>query len=240
MVSGDRAFPGAGCDDEPSREDDDPDYEYFHCGAVYFQCDQWAGIADQIMLKAGIFKFILANRPFAVTMADVYGYDNMANLGTCIFIIILVYFIFNHPKYHSLRQTEIQPYRSITCGRRFWWACWLLSSRQASVWSTPWGERWFSQTLRRRKWPIAGTVNITDTAQILQTFTADGDYLTDIRIRVGMHNRIKRFDNRGDGERQCDSGGDLPGTGGYAFHGEGRIHVSDCEGEDTRRARKRL
>lgn len=35
-----------------------------------------------------------------------------------------------------------------------------------------------------------GTVNITDTAQILQTFTADGDYLTDIRIRVGMHNRI--------------------------------------------------
>lgn len=159
--------------------------------ALYiFSVNQWAGIADQIMLKAGIFKFILGDRPFAVTMADVYGYDNMANLGTCIFIIILVYFIFNHPKYHSLRQTEVQPYMINYLRTAFLVGvlAFVIPAGVCMVHAMR-GEVIFTDTTETEV-ADCGTVNITDTAQILQTFTADGDYLTDIRIRVGMHNRI--------------------------------------------------
>lgn len=159
--------------------------------ALYiFSVNQWTGIADQTMLTAGIFKFVLGDRPFAVTMADVYGYDNMVNLGTCIFIITLVYFIFNHPKYHSLRRTEIQPYMINYLRVAFLTGvlAFVIPAGICMVHAMN-GEVIFKNNTEIQV-SDCETVNITDSAEIVQTFIADGEYLTDISIRVGMHNRI--------------------------------------------------
>lgn len=159
--------------------------------ALYiFSVNQWAGIADQTMMTSGIFKFILGDRTFATTMADVYGYNNMEYLGTCIFIIIMVYFIFNHPKYHSLRQTEIQPYMInylrvafLTGVLAFVLPAGICMAHAMN------GEVVFEDNTETET-ADCGTVNITEMGEIKQTFTADGDYLTDISVRLGMHNRI--------------------------------------------------
>ncbi len=159
--------------------------------ALYiFSVNQWQGIVDQTMLTAGIFKFILKDKSFAVTMADVYGYDNMVNLGTCIFIIILAYFIFNHPKYHSLRRTEIQPYMINYLRVAFLTGvlAFVVPAGICMVHAVR-GEVVFADNTQIEA-KDCETVNITDSARILQNFTADGEYLTDIYIRLGMHNRI--------------------------------------------------
>ncbi len=123
-------------------------------------------------------------------MADVYGYSNLVNLGTCIFVILLVFFVFNHPKYQTVRKTEIPDYMMNYLRVTF------LAG--AAAFPDPRGN--LSGIRRARRGGFAdntqveaadcGTVNITDTAGVRQVFTADGDVIESIRVRFGMHNRI--------------------------------------------------
>lgn len=159
--------------------------------ALYvFSVNQWPGITDQIMLKQGVFKFLIGSRPFATTMADVYGYNAMVNLATCLFIIILIFFVFNHPKYLSLRHTEILPYmiNYIRVAFLVGFFAFVIPAGICTVHAMR-GDMIFRDNTDMEA-AECYTVNITNEETIKQTFEADGNYLTSFSIRLGMHNRI--------------------------------------------------
>lgn len=159
--------------------------------ALYiFSVNQWRGIADQTMMKSGIFKFLIGERSFATSMADVYGYSNLVNLGTCIFVILLVFFVFNHPKYQTVRKTEVPDYMMNYLRVTFLaGAAAFLIPAGICLASAVRGEVVFADNTQVEA-ADCGTVNITDTAGVRQVFTADGDVIESIRVRFGMHNRI--------------------------------------------------
>ncbi len=159
--------------------------------ALYiFSVNQWSGIADQEMLKGGIFKFLIGDNSFAVTMADVYGYNNLQTLGTLIFIIMLLFFVFNHPKYHTLRRGEVLPY-TINYFRVAFLVGFFTFMIPALVClkSAASGETIFTDNTSVEI-EECQPVDLTYEDSVSQTFVADGNYVTDISIKVGMHNRI--------------------------------------------------
>ena len=123
-------------------------------------------------------------------MADVYGYSNLVNLGTCIFVILLVFFVFNHPKYQTVRKTEVPDYMMNYLRVTFLaGAAAFLIPAGICLASAVRGEVVFADNTQVEA-ADCGTVNITDTAGVRQVFTADGDVIESIRVRFGMHNRI--------------------------------------------------
>lgn len=159
--------------------------------ALYmFSVNQWKGIADQTMLKSGIFKFLIGERSFATSMADVYGYSNQVNLGTCIFVILLVFFVFNHPKYQTVRKTEVPDhmmnYLRVTFLAGV--AAFLIPAGICLV-SVVRQEVIFASNTQVKA-DECETVNLTDAKSVRQVFTADGDVIESIKVRFGMHNRI--------------------------------------------------
>lgn len=159
--------------------------------ALYvFSVNQWPGITDEIMMRRGILKYLVGDRPFATSMADVFGYDSMINLATCMFIILLIFFIFNHPKYLSLRHTEIPKYmiNYIRVAFLIGFFAFMIPAGVCVAHAMR-GDIVFMDNTDVEV-DECYTVNITDSASIKQTFQADGDYLTSLKIRLGMHNRI--------------------------------------------------
>ena len=159
--------------------------------ALYmFSVNQWKGIADQTMLKSGIFKFLIGEQSFATSMADVYGYSNQVNLGTCIFVILLVFFVFNHPKYQTVRKTEVPDhmmnYLRVTFLAGV--AAFLIPAGICLV-SVVRQEVIFASNTQVKA-DECETVNLTDAKSVRQVFTADGDVIESIKVRFGMHNRI--------------------------------------------------
>lgn len=51
------------------------------------------------MLKYGVFKYILKEQNFAIAMHRLYGYNDITMLASWITGILIIYFVFSHPKY---------------------------------------------------------------------------------------------------------------------------------------------
>ncbi len=159
--------------------------------ALYiYTVNQWPGITDQEMLRSGIFKFLIRDNAFAVSMADIYPHSNQQTCATLIFIILLLFFIFNHPKYHTLRRNEISKYMINYIRVAFLVGAFgFLIPAFACLNSVADGEIIFADNTSVEV-ADCETVDLTYNSSVEQTFVADGDYVTDIWIRVGMHNRI--------------------------------------------------
>ena len=110
VVSGYDSVPGTQHLPKQERQDVRADHEYIYRGPLYLQCESVERHRRSDDDEKRIFKFLIGERSFATSMADVYGYSNLVNLGTCIFVILLVFFVFNHPKYQTVRKTEIPDY----------------------------------------------------------------------------------------------------------------------------------
>ena len=64
-------------------------------------------IADQALFLQGVFKYALIDTGFTMNMSEVYVYDDVSMLSSCIMGILLIFFLFNHPKYHLLDVKEV-------------------------------------------------------------------------------------------------------------------------------------
>lgn len=65
-----------------------------------FTVNYFVNNVDQIMLYNGIFKWILQGKIFVIGMNSVYVYNNISMLCSVMTGLLLLYFVFNHPKYH--------------------------------------------------------------------------------------------------------------------------------------------
>ena len=69
--------------------------------ALYIFCSQ--SMVDEKVLNMGIFKYILKDREFAVRMWDLYMFHDEELLCTAMWVVLLIYVVFGHPRFHTKR-----------------------------------------------------------------------------------------------------------------------------------------
>ena len=73
--------------------------------AMYIFCSQ--NMVDERVLNGGILKYILKDRTFAVRMWDLYRFHDEELLCTAMWIVLLLYVVFGHPRYHKKKGSII-------------------------------------------------------------------------------------------------------------------------------------
>ena len=73
--------------------------------ALYIFCSQ--NLVDEQVMNYGILKYILPGQQFAVRMWDLYMFHDEKMLCSAMWVVLLVYVVFGHPKYHIRKGTEI-------------------------------------------------------------------------------------------------------------------------------------
>lgn len=73
--------------------------------ALYIFCSQ--NLVDEQIMNYGILKYILPGQQFAVRMWDLYMFHDEKMLCSAMWVVLLVYVVFGHPKYHIRKGTEI-------------------------------------------------------------------------------------------------------------------------------------
>ena len=73
--------------------------------AMYIFCSQ--NMVDERVLNGGILKYILKDRTFAVRMWDLYRFHDQELLCTAMWIVLLLYVVFGHPRYHKKKGSII-------------------------------------------------------------------------------------------------------------------------------------
>ena len=73
--------------------------------ALHIFCSQ--NLVDEQIMNYGILKYILPGQQFAVRMWDLYMFHDEKMLCSAMWVVLLVYVIFGHPKYHIRKGTEI-------------------------------------------------------------------------------------------------------------------------------------
>ena len=73
--------------------------------AMYIFCSQ--NMVDERALNGGILKYVLKDRTFAVRMWDLYRFHDEELLCTAMWIVLLLYVVFGHPRYHKKKGSMI-------------------------------------------------------------------------------------------------------------------------------------
>lgn len=73
--------------------------------ALYIFCSQ--NVVNEQVMNFGVLKYILPSQDFAVRMWDLYGFHDEKMLCSAMWVVLLVYAVFGHPKYHVRKGTEI-------------------------------------------------------------------------------------------------------------------------------------
>ena len=73
--------------------------------AMYIFSSQ--SMVDERVLNGGILKYILKDREFAVRMWDLYRFHDQELLCTAMWIVLVLYVVFGHPRYHSRKGSAI-------------------------------------------------------------------------------------------------------------------------------------
>lgn len=136
------------------------------------------------VLNCGIFKYILPSQEFAVRMWDVYMFHDEELLCTAMWIVMLVYVVFGHPKYHNRKGTVI--------ARGFVWQIRSAFLFGVLAYVVPMGicalsmiqgKIVFLDSSQRDLEPN-NVIAVEEGSTVRQEFVADGEELTDIKIRV--------------------------------------------------------
>ena len=64
-------------------------------------------MVDERVLNSGILKYILKDREFSVRMWDLYGFHDQELLCTAMWVVLMIYVVFGHPRYHSRKGNVI-------------------------------------------------------------------------------------------------------------------------------------
>lgn len=72
--------------------------------ALYIFCSQ--NLVDEQVMNYGILKYILPGQQFAVRMWDLYMFHDEKCLCSAMRVVLLVYVVFGHPKYHIRKRNR--------------------------------------------------------------------------------------------------------------------------------------
>ena len=150
--------------------------------AMYIFCSQ--SMVDERVLNGGILKYILKDRNFAVRMWDVYRFHDQELLCTAMWIVLLLYVVFGHPRYHKKKGSIISRglVWQIRAAFLFGVAAFVLPM-SVCVMGVLQGKTVFFDNSRQNM-EMENVVMLERDHPIIQEFTVSGNKISDIKIRV--------------------------------------------------------
>lgn len=150
--------------------------------AMYIFCSQ--SMVDERVLNSGILKYVLKDREFAVRMWDLYRFHDQELLCTAMWIVLVIYVVFGHPRYHS-RKGRIMAKGlvwQIRAAFLFGVAAFVVPMSVCAMGVLQGKVNFFDNS--RQNMEMENVVRLEENQPVVQEFTADGTTLSDIRIRV--------------------------------------------------------
>mgnify|MGYP000434069289 FL=1 len=150
--------------------------------AMYIFCSQ--SMVDERVLNSGILKYILKDREFAVRMWDIYRFHDQELLCTAMWIVLVIYVVFGHPRYHS-RKGEVVAKGLIWQIRSaflFGVAAFVIPMLVCAMGVLQGKVNFFDNS--RQNMEMENVVMLEENQPVVQEFTADGTTLSNIKIRV--------------------------------------------------------
>lgn len=141
------------------------------------------------LLERGVFKYLIPSS-WAVKMSDFYSYNNQNYLFTCIWVILLVYFVLSHPRFIQTDKKVIEPDTmvNIRINMLVGIAAWSIPS-VLCLFSAIKGEYLMvnnGQTDSNMPIAIAGDTVIT------QTFSNTAEEIYDVQLFIGNYGRVNQ------------------------------------------------
>ena len=150
--------------------------------AMYIFCSQ--SMVDERVLNGGILKYILKDRNFAVRMWDVYRFHDQELLCTAMWIVLLLYVVFGHPRYHKKKGSIISRglVWQIRAAFLFGVAAFVLPMSVCAMGVLQGKTVFFDNS--RQNMEMENVVMLERDHPIIQEFTVSGNKISDIKIRV--------------------------------------------------------
>lgn len=193
--------------------------------AMYIFCSQ--SMVDERVLNGGILKYLLKDRTFAVRMWDLYRFHDQELLCTAMWIVLLLYVVFGHPRYHKNKGSVIS--KGLVWQIRTAFVIGVaafvvpMSVCAAGVFQ---GKVVFTDNSRQNM-EMDNVVMLERDCPIVQEFKADGKELSNIKIRTyvesgaGLYNMKVTIREKESGEVIYESEGDTynltENTGLYSY-----------------------
>ena len=193
--------------------------------AMYIFCSQ--SMVDERVLNGGILKYLLKDRTFAVRMWDLYRFHDQELLCTAMWIVLLLYVVFGHPRYHKNKGSVIS--KGLVWQIRTAFVIGVaafvvpMSVCAAGVFQ---GKVVFMDNSRQNM-EMDNIVMLNSDCPIVQEFKADGKELSNIKIRTyvesgaGLYNMKVTIREKESGEVIYESEGDTynltENTGLYSY-----------------------
>ena len=180
--------------------------------AMYIFCSQ--SMVDERVLNGGILKYLLKDRTFAVRMWDLYRFHDQELLCTAMWIVLLLYVVFGHPRYHKNKGSVIS--KGLVWQIRTAFVIGVaafvvpMSVCAAGVFQ---GKVVFMDNSRQNM-EMDNIVMLNSDCPIVQEFKADGKELSNIKIRTyvesgaGLYNMKVTIREKESGEVIYESEGD--------------------------------
>lgn len=150
--------------------------------ALYIFCSQ--NMVDEKVLNMGIFKYILKDREFAVRMWDLYRFHDEELLCTAMWVVLLIYVVFGHPRYHTKKGSIVSKglIWQVRAAFLFGVAAFVIPMAVCALGVLQGKTVFFDNS--RQNMELENVAFLEENKPIVQELTADGTELTDIRIRV--------------------------------------------------------
>mgnify|MGYP004480670073 FL=1 len=149
---------------------------------LYIFCSQ--SMINESVVNGGFLKYLIGDRTFAVRMWDVYRFHDQELLCTAMWVVLLLYTVFGHPRYHKKKGNVISKglVWQIRAAFLFGVAAFVipLSVCVAGVFQ---GKIVFTDNSRQNM-EMENVVMLEENQPVVQEITSDGTTLSDIRIRV--------------------------------------------------------
>lgn len=152
-----------------------------------FVTNAYKGLVDQHVFNYSIWKNHLPSS-WALNMSDVYKYDNLTYLFTCIWMLLLIYFICCHPKFSQKDLSVVE--KDVAGNVRMPFYISVI------LWTIP-AYICLASAMRGEQVVYDGSgiadmtpVSVTETQTVSQSFESTTDYIYQIDAEIGTFGRI--------------------------------------------------
>ncbi|QNM10223.1 hypothetical protein [Wansuia hejianensis] len=151
----------------------------------------WAGNVDQNLFRYSVFKGV-APSGWAITMQDILSYDNQIYLFTCIWVILLLYFVLSYPRFVQNDRTALE--KDTLVNIRIAFAVGFLAWAGPAficLASAAKGEFQMIDNISEAEYtPIA----VTENQIVTQQFNNTAEEIYDLELYIGNYDRINHSD----------------------------------------------
>ncbi|NCB92714.1 MAG: DUF2029 domain-containing protein [Clostridia bacterium] len=150
--------------------------------ALYIFTSQ--SLVDETVLNGGILKYILPETSFAVRMWDLYMFHNEEILCSAMWVVLLVYVVFGHPRYHNRKGTIISQglMWQIRSAFLFGVAAFVVPMGICAAAMLQGHTVFFDNS--RQDLELENVVQVDESSSAVQDIVAMGNELSEIEIRV--------------------------------------------------------